>query len=88
MAGVSMNLLSKREFNFDSGSGTVTVLKAVDVTPYTEGVLLVRVHAADIAGSSSMQVRARTTAPSTEDPSVDFVYTTVSSSSPLTYSSA
>ena len=73
MSGTVIPLITKRDFNFDNGTATVTVVKAVPVSQYTEGVLLVRVHSSGIASSSTLEVRARTTAPTAEEPSVDFV---------------
>jgi hypothetical protein len=73
MAGMTIPLFTKRAFTF-SATTTTPVVKAVDVSHYTEGALIVRVHGGTI-DAGSIAVRARTTAPSPEDPAVDFVST-------------
>lgn len=73
MSGMTIPLFTKRTFTF-ADTMTVPVVKAVDVSHYTEGSLIVRVHGGTI-DAGSIAVRARTTAPSPEDPSVDFVST-------------
>lgn len=72
MAGTTIPLFTKRQVSF-AASGTITQVKAVDVSQWTEGVILVRVHAHDVGTGSSIDVRARTTAPSADEPDTDFV---------------
>ena len=76
MPGQNIPILSKREYNFTNGSGTVIVAKAVPVAQWTQGSLGVRVHAASFTGNSKIEVVVKTTAPSPEEPSVDFIDTT------------
>lgn len=76
MAGQTIPLISKRVFNFASGSGVYTAVKAVPVVAYTEGTLLVRVHAATFSATSAISVVAKSTAPSSEEPNTDFVNAT------------
>lgn len=70
---MTIPLFTKRVFEF-GGSHTQVAVKAVDVSQYTEGVVLVRVHANDIsAGTGTIDVMARMTAPSSDEPDTDFV---------------
>ena len=73
MPGQVIPILSKRPFDFVSGSGTSVLIKAVPCGSYTEGVLLVRVHSGTFGSGSSIALVAQTTAPSGEDPSIDFL---------------
>ena len=75
MTGTRIPLISKRSFDFNGGSGTVIAVKAAPVLQGRQGVLLVRVHDHDVAGSSTMDVVARLSAPCEEEPDVDFVWT-------------
>ena len=76
MPGTTIPLISKRQYDFGTGTATTIVLKAVNVTPSKEGVLMVRVHSGTIGSGSSIAVVAQTTHPSNEDPALDFVNTT------------
>ncbi|HLT35693.1 MAG TPA: hypothetical protein VK034_05390 [Enhygromyxa sp.] len=53
------------------------MIKTIDVTQYTEGTLLVRVHANDIGPDAKIEVIASATAPAGDDPERDFVGSTV-----------
>ena len=75
MPGQSQPILSKRLYNFVNGSATFVAAKAVPVVNWTQGSLLARVHDASFTGSSKIEVIAKTTAPSAEEPSVDFIAT-------------
>ena len=75
MPGQSHTILSKRLFNFVNGSATFVVAKAVPVVNWTQGSLLARIHDASFTGNSKIEVIAKTTAPSAEEPSVDFIAT-------------
>jgi len=67
-------LFSRRSFSHTSTSTIETILvKAVDVTQFTSGTLLLRAHSYSITGSATFTVQLKTTAPSIEDPSKDFV---------------
>ena len=88
MAGTTRNVISKRSYNFDNGSATVVAVKAVDVTNWREGTLIVRVHDSGVASSSTLKVVAYITAPSDDEPSVDFVGTTAKATCTLTSTSA
>ena len=76
MAGTRKTIIDKVEYNFNNGSGTVVAVKAMDVVNWREGALLVRVHSTDVASSSTLDVIARIIAPTEEEPSVDYIYTT------------
>jgi hypothetical protein len=83
MAGTTIPLWNKRSFNFNNltagTSESHVAVKAISVERYREGQLIVRAHTRDIVNASSMiEVVASTTAPSAEDPSVDYVFTTAS----------
>lgn len=78
MTGQIIHLFSRRNFVFSQvQSGTVLkmpIVKAVDVSQYTQGTLEVRVHSTQISGSSAfITVVLYPTAPSVEAPSTDFV---------------
>src|SRR5690606_13480434 len=78
MSGTTTPLFSRREFDFSQVRGDrhveILLIKAVDVSQYTSGTLEVRVHSKDISGPGAcISILAYTTAPTAEDPSVDFV---------------
>jgi len=70
-------ILSKRKLDFDSMASPATredvLVKALDVTAYTEATLLVRVHEVDIGASRELDIEVYHTSPSPDDPSIDFV---------------
>lgn len=72
MAGTTIPLITMREYDFAS-SGDVVVVKAVPVQNWTSGTLQVRVHSTTVTSSSTLDVKAYTTAPTNEDPTKDFV---------------
>jgi hypothetical protein len=76
MAGSLIPVFNKRDFTF---TATTTVglvaAKAIPVDDYTEGTLLVRVHSGTLTGSNTIVLKVRSTAPTAEDPAVDFVVT-------------
>ena len=79
MAGQIIPLFSRRTFDFSKLQGSQTIpvpiVKAVDVSQYTQATLEVRVHSMTISGGSAyIRVKLYTTAPSAEDPGRDFVY--------------
>lgn len=83
MAGTSIPLWNKKSFNFNNLTAGTTethvAVKAVASEKYREALLIIRAHTRDIVNASSkIEVIAFTTAPSPEDPSVDFVSTTAS----------
>jgi hypothetical protein len=47
--------------------------QAIDVSQYTAGVLVVRVHSGTVAGTASVAIAAKITQPTPEDPARDFV---------------
>lgn len=81
MPGATIPLFSRRRFDFDNVQSSafveVSMIQAVDVRQYTEGTLLVRIHAHDIEPGAKIEVIARATAPTDEDPERDFVGVTV-----------
>lgn len=80
MSGRIVNILSLREFDFtdvgDGDSVEIPIVKALDVSQYTEGKILVRVHNHDVPANGSIDVKAYITAPSIEDPSREFILPT------------
>lgn len=72
MPGTIIPIISKREYDFSNGNADVIVVKSIDVSAWTEGIVAVRVHGKDI-GSGNIKVVAYTTAPTSEDPAEDFV---------------
>lgn len=78
MSGTTTALFSRREFDFSRVQGgrgvELMLVKAVDVSQYTRGTLEVRVHSRSISGpGAQICVLAYTTAPTAEDPTVDFL---------------
>lgn len=49
------------------------MVKAIDVSQYTSGVLVVRAHSGTVSGTASCAITARITGPTAEDPARDFV---------------
>ena len=88
MSGTTIPLITKREYDFDAGAATVVIMKAVRVEQYTEALLELRVHANSVTSSSTIDLKAYTTAPTDEDPSNDFVASTSSASAQITSSTA
>jgi hypothetical protein len=83
MAGTVIVLWNKRSFNFNNviagSSESHVAVKALAVERYREAQLIVRAHTRTIDDTNSMiQIVAQTTAPTAEDPSIDFVSTTAS----------
>lgn len=80
MSGTTISLFSRREFDFSQVRGDrcveLMLVKAVDASQWTSGTLEVRVHDRTISGpGAAICVLAYTTAPTAEDPAVDFVDT-------------
>jgi hypothetical protein len=78
MAGTVITLFPKRTFTFTNMVGStsleVPLIKAIDVTEWTQGTLIVRVHSATIsAAASTIDVLLKTTAPTPEDPATDYL---------------
>jgi hypothetical protein len=78
MSGTIIPLFSRRNFTQTAGITTpeIILVKAVDVSKYTQGVLIVRAHTWTAGGAApTISVIARNTAPSMEDSARDFVIT-------------
>lgn len=77
MPGTIIPVFSRRMFDFDNvqapGEVELVIGKGIEVEQYTEGTLLVRVHGHAIDPSARIELLAKATAPSDEDPEVDFV---------------
>jgi hypothetical protein len=58
-----------------SGTQAFVLVAWLDVEGWTSGSLAVRVHAIDMHANHQISVIVRTTAPTVEDPTVDFVST-------------
>jgi hypothetical protein len=59
-----------------SGSASLVIARAVDVSQYALADMILRVHSVNLAGSAgtgSIQLLAYTEAPTTEDPGTEFV---------------
>lgn len=72
-----INVIPKTSYDFTSGSSTHVVTKALDVTRYLGGSLLLRSHEHSITSGGSVVVVVKVSAPSDEDPGTDFVGETV-----------
>lgn len=80
MAGVIVELFSRRTFDFSSlaaaGVARIAWDAAQPVEEFTEGVIVLRSHAHTIPAAASFRVRAFLAAPSREQPSTTFWATT------------
>ena len=73
MAGTTIPLFTKRSFDFSAANGSVVVIRSLDVSGWTEGVLNVRVHQNNIGSASeTISVKAYPISNSMEEPSVDY----------------
>lgn len=82
MSGAIIPIFSRRSFDFDDVAASnkyveITIAKAIDVSQYTEGTLLVRVHDNNVASNAQIDILVKATAPTSEDPAKDFVGSTV-----------
>ncbi len=79
-----IDLFPKERLNFQSlqtgSSETVVLVEELDTSCFGDGVLMVRVHANQITGTSTMTVEVRSVAPSEDDPSTYFVASTATTS--------
>lgn len=79
MAGTTIVLFTRRVFDFTNVGNALSVeipmVKAIDVTEWTSGQLIIRVHSGtNVTGATgNAQVLLKVTAPTEEDPAVDFV---------------
>lgn len=80
MAGRRVELFAKRTFDMtdvaNSQTMTVELIDRLVVQGAERGTLLVRAHTADLSGGGDMTVVLQQTAPSSEEPSVDFIAST------------
>jgi hypothetical protein len=78
MSGAVLSLLDRTSYDFSGlgqGTGTtVRVARNIDISRWSEGTLMVRVHAKTIAGGT-IKVYLERVLPSAEDPSIEFVDT-------------
>ena len=79
MAGRRIELFARRTFELTdvaaSQTMTVELIDRLAVEGAERGTLLVRAHSADLSGGGEMSVVLQQTAPTSEDPSVDFIGT-------------
>lgn len=77
MSSATIPLISRRSFDFSNiginGSVYTQLVKAIDVSQYTSGTLGVRIHSKNIVAGGSISVMAYMTAPTPEEPNVDFI---------------
>jgi hypothetical protein len=92
MSGRVVNLFSMRQFDFsnvgDDDTLELPIVKALDVSQYTEGKIVVRIHNHSVPSGGSIDIKAYITAPSVEDPSVEFTATSAIGSASVVYGSA
>ncbi len=88
MAGETIDILSRRTFDMtDMGTNkvqTFVIIQALDVSAYTQGLLMLRAHTKDMPSGSTIDLLVYTTAPTDEDPSKDFVYGTAVATATIT----
>ena len=76
MAGTVIPLFTMREFIFaPAGGGVVIAIRSLDVSPWTEGVLQVRIHSNSITTTGQIDVVATPISNTPEEPSVDYLDT-------------
>lgn len=68
-----IKVIPKTTYDFTSGSSTYVVCRALDVTDSSSGSLLVRSHDHTITSGGRIEVVVKISAPSHEEPSIDFV---------------
>lgn len=68
-----IKVIPKTTYDFTTGSSTHVICRALDVTSSSSGSLLVRSHGHSISSGGSIEVIVKISAPSHEDPSIDFV---------------
>jgi hypothetical protein len=75
MSGHVAPLFHKQEFDFSGGNGTVVVVRQIDVSRWTQGEVLVRVHSNSITGSTTgtIAVVAKSVSLTNQDPATDFI---------------
>ena len=71
--GTIIPVLTRRSVNFDAGFSLVPMVTFVPTLRWRHGMLVARLHTTGITGSSTLTILVQTTAPSVEDPAVDFV---------------
>lgn len=87
MAGTIIPLFTKREFDFSNGTATIVVVKSVDTSRYTEGVLNLRVHTnSTTSGTGTIAAHAKSIALTAEDPTLDFIDGTTLATASMTQS--
>lgn len=72
MPGTTIELFTKRTFDFAGADGSVIVIRSLGVQGWTEGVLNVRVHANNLGAGEQINVIAYPISNTAEDPSVDY----------------
>lgn len=89
MAGMIIPLFTKREFDFTNGTGTVVVVKSIDTSRYTEGLINLRIHTnSSTAGTGTISAHAKAIALTGEDPALDFIDGTTLATASMTATTA
>jgi hypothetical protein len=77
MSGDTLELFPRCRFKFTNlvagNSLVVPMVRALGIDEFGDATLVVRVHAANIEGGSTVTITVRSTSPSADDPGVDFV---------------
>lgn len=90
MAGMIVPLFTKREFDFSNGTATIVVVKSIDTSRYTEGVINLRVHTNSSTSSTTgtITAHAKGVALTAEDPTLDFIDGTTLGTASMTSNTA
>lgn len=73
MPGTMIPLFTKRQFDFGAAAASFIVIRSLDVSQWTEGVLQCRLHSVDIGASGQIDVEAYPIANTAEEPDTDYV---------------
>ena len=84
MAGTVIDVMRKRELSFDSGAATYVLAKAIPSRGWAGGGMFVRVHSKAITSSSTLAIQAFLTAPTAQNPDLDFIRATAIATITLT----
>lgn len=72
MSGTTIQLLEPTKYKFNdviaNGFVTIPAAQNIDVTAYTTGSLLVRIHEISMGGLASVEVKVQQVLPSAQDP--------------------
>lgn len=76
MSGTTISVLEPTQYNFNdlisNGYVIIPAAQNIDVSSYTSGALLVRIHETGLVGDASVEVKVQQVLPSPNDPAQFF----------------